>query len=90
MADDNNTTVETSVANAPTETVSDQGSVETAKASVAPAGGDLNSNVVSKTTADLDQSGEEDLENARSLALRNHAVEHMNDPVSNTGDKTQV
>ena len=76
--------------NAPTETTQGGDTNESASASNVAVSDNLASNVVSKTTNDIDQSGDQDLDDARATALRNHAVEHMNDPTPKTGDKTRV
>jgi hypothetical protein len=75
--------------NAPTETTQ-AGSQETAQASTVFVGDNLASNVVSKTTNDLDQDQEKLVSDAQEQALQNHAVEHANDPTPTTGDKTVV
>jgi hypothetical protein len=75
--------------NAPTETVK-AGVTETSQASQAYTSDNLASNVVSKTTEDNEQTQEQNIEEAKAQALRNHAVEHANDPTPKSGDKTVV
>lgn len=75
--------------NSPSETVT-AGPQETAQSSSVYVGDDLASNVVSKTTNDVDQDSDKNIEDAKNQAVLNHSVEHANDPTPTTGDKTVV
>ena len=77
------------LANAPTETT-EGGQIETSAATHIDTGDNLASNVKSRTTNDTEQSTEDTVEDAKALAMHNHAVEHADDPVNKTGDKTVV
>lgn len=70
-------------------TVTDTSTV-TAGASITNTGDDLASDVKSPTTNDVEQTETERLDQARATALHNHAVEHAEDPVTNSSDPTQV
>jgi hypothetical protein len=61
----------------------------TAGASVAPADEGPNHRR-SLTTNDVSQDQEATLEDAKAQALHNHSVEHADDPVPVSGDKTVV
>jgi hypothetical protein len=74
--------------NAPTDTTNGE-AIQTSAATHIETG-NLASNVVSKTTNDTEQSTEDTVEESKALGLHNHAVEHADDPVSKTGDKTAV
>lgn len=77
-----------------TQNATTDSSTLTAQASVAPVAEKQGEVVIDKaanspTTNDNEQTLEENVADAQSQALLNHAVEHANDP-TNSADKTAV
>jgi hypothetical protein len=101
MAEDTTTTTSsveptttTTTAETTVETTTQETTV-TAQATVAPVAekqGELavDSEAVSQTTNDTEQTLEQNIAEAQNLALQNHANEHADYPTPTTGDKTVV